>query len=454
MIGRVPFSAWLVGRLVRDPLPIAGWKPFQRLQLIYDLPFRRLALVNDPPTVETVMQDKAGQFPKSRAVYEVLRPLIGEGVFGQPGGDIVRESRRIIVRSLSKVRADRIAEVSRRLTVAYMERWLALPGGKVPIATEMSRLTIDIVSECMLGGRFSETDSRRFTDLFSLYHQRARPIVLMLAGDGAQVPARALREMRLDGIGREMRGLIRDRFLPDGVPKEELPPFQRDCIDSGLWAETDRERLLDEVAVMLLAGHETTASTLAWLAYELARLPVLQEQASAAICNEAGAEAPMGKYAPDAIVEAFYNETLRLYPPIGFFLRETRQAMDLLADTVAPGSYIAVAPRTLHRHHDRWKHPDDFMPSRWLERDVPPERTAFIPYGMGARVCPGARFATIELTEISRLVLTHLDLALTTLRPPRPHGSLTSRPEPEIVLKITQRRPLPKRPNQPEEIHS
>lgn len=428
----MPFVARLAGRVVDDPLPMLGWKPFHRQQLVYDLPFRKLAIINDQSTVETIMLDREGYFPKSAVVHELLRPLIGDGVFGQPGGHHVKEMRRLLARTLAVLSEQRISDVADAIARDYVARWLAAGSAPVPVGTDLSRMTVDIVSQCTLGTRFDEPQSRRFTELFGNYHRRAKPVLLMLSRNRQQIHRNIVRELGLEEIGREMRALIRERFMPDGVPVQS--PFA-DVLKGAGFLDDDPERMLDEIAVLLLAGHETTASTLSWLCHELARHPDLQEEAAAALAGGA-ISMFVGRSGGD-VIAALTNEILRLYPPIGFFLRENVGRLDLQETEVAAGSLVLVAPRTLHRHADYWSDPDIFAPQRWLE--VKPPRGAFIPFGMGARICPGSRFAGIEMAVITRLVLSRTRLSLAGGPEPAPLWNLTSRPDPDVTLAVASR---------------
>lgn len=443
--GRLPFASKIAGRFLGDPMLLIGHKPLVGWQTVFTLPFRRMALVNDNATAEAVMLDRAGKFPKSTVITALLRPLIGEGVFGQPGGDTVKETRRIMARALAAIPAAHIAEVTRAMTEEYLAGWLKREGAPAPVGVDLSRLTVDVVSLCTMGRRFSAEESQRFTDLFSVYHQRAKATLLLLAHEDEPTRTRIIHELGLEEIGAEMRALMRRRFL--STPLEGTSPdatFAHALADAGYAGPGHDDRALDEIAVMLLAGHETTASTLSWLAYVLAGDPALQEAAAAAVRLPPGER--MAQDAPrfagatgDEVLSALTQEALRLYPPIGFFLRENKDDVELDGRTLPKGNFIAVAPRVLHRHRGYWKKPDTFWPERWLETPELPARTAFIPFGMGARVCPGAQFANIEMAEITRLMLTRLRFGLTAGREPLPLGNLTSRPEPDIVLTVTPR---------------
>jgi cytochrome P450 len=436
---RLPFGARLIARFA-GPIALTHGKPLERWLMVTTLPSRKLALANDPAIVETVMIDRAGQFPKSTILHDLLAPLIGDGVFGQPGGTAVKATRRLYARALATIADETVRAVSDRLTRDYVERWLTA-GRRIDAAEEFSRLTVDIVSECTLGRRFTADESQSFARLFFDYHKRATPLALMLSRGDAEARRQVVRDMALDGIGQAMRALMRGRFVEPvmaGEPDAMAAPFVRTLAEAGRLeaGEASAEGLLDEIAVMLLAGHETTASTLAWLSLELAGRRPMQDDVAAALAGGEPASWP-GASAPE-MLDALSREALRLYPPIAFFLRDTTADAEFRLKPVPAGSFFVVAPWTLQRHRRLWKKPDDFAPQRWLSGEAP-ARTSYMPFGMGARACPGARFATVELEAILGRVLSQVTIAPAGRGRPRPLGNLTSRPDRPVMLTVTRR---------------
>ncbi|MGQ0671564.1 MAG: cytochrome P450 [Hyphomicrobium sp.] len=449
-LGSMPLATRLAGKFFTDPLSYMSGKPMERWLMVFDLPSRKLALANDPSVVETVMLDRGGEFPKSTVLHDLLQPLIGGGVFGQPGGAEVKETRRIYARSLATIADTHIEEVTRRTTAAYITRWLATPGQTVPITEELSRLTVDIVSECTLGTTFDAAQSKRFTQLFFDFQQKTMPLVLMLTRQDAETRRQVVRDMELHAVGAEMRDLIRERFVNpiySGSSAVAAAPFPRALAEAGRLVDSTegREATVDEIAVMLLAGHETTASSLSWMAWELASRPSVQETASAVLRSAplpvGGDAGRLGSASPAEVIEALSKEILRLYPPIGFFLRENERDVEFREKPIPSRSFVIVAPWTLHRHRKFWRQPDDFLPDRWLAGEPAPLRTSYMPFGLGARSCPGARFAAIEMTGIIRAMLLNVVLATNGREQPKPLGNLTSRPDQEIHLGVTPRQP-------------
>lgn len=458
LAGRSALLTRLAGRLVAHELRHLKGKPVERQLLVYDLPETQLALANDLRVVDTILSDRAGTFPKAAALERLLRPLVGGGVFGQPGGDAVKQARRVFLRALVRIPEQRVAALAADLTRAYIAGWQRT-GRPVPVPSELSRLTIDIVSEASLGARFTAGEGQRFVELFFEYHRRANPVLLLLGGQGPAAQQALVERMGLAAIGAEMRALIRQRFLAPLLadPSPSAPaPFAAALLEAaaaGLAPDTSlaldaarQTAMLDEIAVMLLAGHETTASVLSWLLWELSGAPHEQE-AVARLIAASGAGRPDdsdGRIDPALArqLAALTQEALRLYPPIAFLLRETSEAVSFRERPVCAGGYIVVSPWTIQRHRALWSEPDRFHPARWLAAEPPAamaDRLALIPFGYGPRVCPGKRFAEIEMQAILRELLGSCRIERTRGRAPNPLGTLTSRPDYDFRLQITAR---------------
>ena len=470
LAGRSALMTRLAGRLVARELRQLKGKPVERQLLVYDLPETQLALANDLRVIDTLLSDRAGTFPKAAALERLLRPLVGGGVFGQPGGDAVKQARRIFLRALVRIPEQRVSGVASELTRAYLADWQR-QGQPVAIPSELSRLTIDIVSEASLGGRFSAAEGKRFVALFFAYHQRANPVLLLLGGQAPAAQQALVERMGLAAIGAEMRALIRQRFLVpllDDRPLAERAPFAAALLEAAAMGrgaeaspaqdEARQTAMLDEIAVMLLAGHETTASVLSWLLWELADAPQEQDTAARLIAaarlgegqNADADAASQQQVAVDAEkaaarqLAALTQEALRLYPPIAFLLRETTAAVSFRERPICAGGFVVVSPWTIQRHRALWSAPDRFDPGRWLAAEPPPamaERLAMIPFGYGPRVCPGKRFAEVEMQAILSELLGSCHIARRRGRAPNPLGTLTSRPDYDFCLQITPRGP-------------
>ena len=376
-------------------------------------------------------------------VYELLQPLIGDGIFAQPGGASVKETRRIFARSLATIPDERVRSVTEAIANEYFDRWLANPKKPVAITEEFSRLTVDVVSECTLGGRFTAAESIRFTRLFFAFHKKAFPLLLMLVRREPAARARAVREMGLHRIGAEMRELMRARFvtpLVSGRQSLDEAPFAKALADAGrfLPGPEGEEALLDEISVMLLAGHETTASTLSWLAYELTRHSDIQE-ATAGLVGGVSTSGRLlarrldrrgGRSAGEGSAAALSAD--RLLSARG------RGGCDGSQGAFSARQLLLIAPWTLHRHGE------NLAKRRRIHAGAVASRhTGAGPYQLpavrhGCACMP--RHAFRQCRDGRDLcVLLGRARPITFWRYPRPLGNLTTRPDREIMIRIAHR---------------
>jgi len=219
------------------------------------------------------------------------------------------------------------------------------------------------------------------------------------------------------------------RGLVDGIVIEagKRSPFMRRLHES---TASDGDALRHEVMTFLLAGHETTATTLAWTFAHLGRDAGLQERAryeARAILAEGDLTATRLDGLP--LIDAIVSETLRLYPPGWMIVRRAEEADEILGYAVPRGSFVVAPVYALHRHPDFWTAPDRFDPDRFLDERVPPDPLIYIPFGAGPRRCIGETFARLEARVLLVRLLDRFALEpvgdlpppqpLTTLRRPR-----------------------------------
>jgi cytochrome P450 len=191
-----------------------------------------------------------------------------------------------------------------------------------------------------------------------------------------------IRARRTDPPGEDVLGLLLSARDEDGNPP------------------TDAE-LRDQLVTLLAAGHETTATSLAWALERLARHPY----ALARLRTQ-----------DEAYLEATVNEVLRVRPVLSIAPRKTLLPFSIGGWELPPGVHVGPCLYLTHRRPELYPEPTAFRPERWLDGDSP-GRYAFIPFGGGTRRCLGAAFATMEMREVLRVVAARVDL-----RPERGEG--------------------------------
>jgi unspecific monooxygenase len=224
----------------------------------------------------------------------------------------------------------------------------------------------------------------------------------------------------------------------EGAPPRDLFDLMGEARDPETGAAFTDEQLGDEVATMILAGHETTATALFWSLYLLALDPETQEEVAA----EVGSVAVAGASDLERLklTRAVIDESLRLYPP-AFLIARAAIAQDTVAGLpVRRNDVILIAPWLLHRHQKLWREPAAFIPRRFMPPAPPPDRFAYLPFGVGPRICIGAHFALVEATlALARLIGT-FRVELQDRDPVMPVGVVTTQPDrsPMFVIRPRQ----------------
>jgi unspecific monooxygenase len=223
----------------------------------------------------------------------------------------------------------------------------------------------------------------------------------------------------------------------EGAPARDLFDLMNAARDPETGEAFSEEQLGDQVATMILAGHETTATALFWALYLLALDPVAQEQ----LANEARQVSAAGEADLDRLkfTRAVVDETMRLYPP-AFLIARAAIGPDVISGIpIGKHDVILIAPWLLHRHEKLWRDPNAFVPERFLLPSPPPDRFAYLPFGVGARVCIGAHFALVEATLVLARIIAAFRVTLLEKDPVMPLGVVTTQPDRSPMFEITPR---------------
>jgi unspecific monooxygenase len=223
----------------------------------------------------------------------------------------------------------------------------------------------------------------------------------------------------------------------EGAPPRDLFDLMGAARDPESGEAFSDEQLGDEVATMILAGHETTATALFWSLYLLALDPATQEKLAA----EVKGAAVDGALAIERLkfTRAVIDETMRLYPPAALIARTPTSADTIAGLPVKKGDLVLIAPWLLHRHEKLWSEPNAFIPARFMPGTPPPDRFAYLPFGVGARVCIGAHFALVEATLALAKLIGAFRVELLDKAPVMPVAVVTTQPDRSPMFRITRR---------------
>lgn len=201
-------------------------------------------------------------------------------------------------------------------------------------------------------------------------------------------------------------------------------------------------QLRDEIVSMMIAGHETTAITLAWALHLLAAHPAEASAIRAEATPIVGERAPTLEDLPKlARSERAFLETLRLYPPVWMMVRRATEEIELAGLPVAAGALVLISPYTTHRHAEFWHEPERFKPARFVELSAQKRPIyAFTPFAGGRHLCMGQRFATIEAQLILAMMLARHEFCAHRAAPVEPMAALTLRQRAGVWMRVKRLR--------------
>ncbi|MDW8313454.1 MAG: cytochrome P450 [Rhodovarius sp.] len=414
----------------------AGWLGWSR---------RSILIVNDPAEVRRVLSDPEGIFPKSDLMVEALDPLIGDSIFVSSGATWQRQ-RRMLDPSLSMMRVHR-AFPAMQAAAAAMEEKLdeaAAEGRPVSLDLTMSHLTADVICRTVFSTTLDSQVAHDVFDAFSLFERsvaqvRIRRLIFDPAFKKVAQPPHVLAACRL--IRRHLGDLL-DTHLAAGAAFDDICQQVIEARDLEDGSRFSREELIDQLGVLFLAGHETSASALTWAFYLLAVQPGLLARLRAEVEEvTGGAEISFEHTKRLVLTRHVFRETLRLYPPITFLPRVAMERTEIAGYRVRRGALIMVAPWVLHRHRLYWRDPDAFDPDRFLpEREGELTPGAYIPFGIGPRVCAGAAFAQAEAVLMIARLFRRYDVEVLAPEEVRPAARLTTRPVRQVMVRLRRRR--------------
>lgn len=399
-------------------------------------PFR-IMVVNHPDLVEDVLVTQNRRFIKHFAL-RMAKPTLGNGLLTSEG-EFWRKQRRLAQPAFHR---DRIASYA-SVMVDYTERMLRLwSGGQTrDVQDEMMRLTLEIVAKTLFDADVTgasadasiamETLLRSFTarvnNVFRLPTSFPTPSNLRFK--------RAAR--RLDDL---LFSVITERRTT-GEDRGDLLSMLLQARDEDDGTRMTDRQLRDETMTLFMAGHETTANTLAWTWYLLANHPEAEARLHAELDAVLGDRPPTFEDLPRLhYADMVITEALRFYPTVWLVGREAIEPCEVGGYHIPVGTTIYMSQWVLHRDPRYFDDPESFRPERWadgLARRLP--RYAYFPFGGGPRICIGNSFALMESVLLLATIARRFRLRLApdarvTLMP-----TMTLRPDGGIKMIVSER---------------
>ncbi|EAL3700152.1 cytochrome P450 [Campylobacter jejuni] len=401
-----------------------------------------LYVINDTKEVKRMMVDEVREFPKSAFLHELLSPLLGESIF-TTNGEVWKKQRELLRPSFEMTRINKVFNLMSEAVADMMDRFSKYPNHAIIEVDEaMTFITADVIFRTIMSSKLDEEKGKKILNAFVTFQEQSVHTAMRrmfrfpkwlsyVLGDRKRAKAG-------DVIRQVLSGIIKPRYdMADNAEFEDILGSLLLVVDADTNKRFSFEEILDQVAMLFLAGHETTASSLTWTLYLLSLYPKEQEKAYEEITQVLqGGAIEISHLRQFKYLTNIFKESLRLYPPVGFFAREAKKDTQVRDKLIKKDSGVVIAPWLIHRHEEFWTNPHGFNPSRF-EGEY--KKDAYLPFGVGERICIGQGFAMQEAILILANILKTYKLELEEGFVPDVVGRLTVRSANGMRIKFSKR---------------
>ena len=422
-----------------NPISIFPGRAYEEDRVVRPFFGRPSILTSRAEDIRHVLLDNADNYRRSRAGVRILRPL-GDGLF-MASGAAWRAQRRTIAPAFVPSAVSSFAKAGAEALIPARRDLLDRAQAPVDLLGWLQSLTLDVAGRALFSLPLNDQLGRAIRNQIGDYGLRyGRPSFLDFAVPLWLPSPRDLGRFRfrrrlfalIDRLIAARRGLVND-------------PRRRDLFDLLIAADwmaggDSMAKLRNQVATLIVAGHETTAIALFWALHLLAREPDWQERLAAEAMAQDLTPAGIGE-AVSALTlsRAVVDEAMRLFPPAYVIVRQAISDDRLDDLPVEPGTVILISPWVLHRHRQLWREPDVFAPERFLDKQAPIGRFAYLPFGAGPRVCVGASLAVTEATIVLSTLLRAFRIEPADMTPVLPVGAITTQPNRAPLFRLIPR---------------
>ncbi|UHG90248.1 cytochrome P450 [Spirosoma oryzicola] len=420
---------------LRDPLAF-----FRRLQRDYghermvriNVGGRATTLMLKPEETKQVVQENNRNYGRGKS-FAILKTFLGNGLLTSEG-DLWRKQRRLAQPAFHRQKLAILAETMIEEAVAWADRLEKVADNKpVNFSTATTDVTLRIVTKTLFGSSLGDQLDSLSTALANLNHFAINAVVNPIrAPKWVPTPSKRNFERATTQVNNLIFGIIESR-RKTGETRDDLLDMLLRATDEETGEGMSDEQLRDEMVTLFTAGHETTATSMAWTLYLLAQHPGILQRAKAEIRATLGERSQPSADDLRAMpyLSQIINESLRLYPP-GWVMSRLSLGPDRFGDhAIAANEGVLLSPYVLHHDPASWSDPERFDPERFAP-ELSKERHpyAYMPFGGGPRLCIGNQFALMEMQALLIVLLHRFEL--------RPIPGLQVTAQPLITLRPRQ----------------
>ena len=373
-------------------------------------------VISKPEYVEHVLRTNWKAYRKGQIIKRIGF-LLGEGLMVSEG-DLWKNQRQMVQHALHGQAIQRTAEISVEENMRLLETWMraAEKQSQVNVSRDVDTMVLRTVLRSIFGEDFDEMN---------------RSFVIL-----AEEPARDMQFAQRFRLLRPMVNELAKKRAREGRHADDLLGLLMEARSAATGEKMSPARLGNEILTLVVAGYETTASTLHWMWYELSRHPDVHVALQSELKAKSGDGLARVEDLPQfEVTRAVLDETLRLYPA-GWLITRQALADDVVGGFQLPrGTEVYISPYIIQRHPDYWKEPDRFLPDRFTGPDATANRTsAFLPFSLGPRKCIGEAMARMEMQIHLMLLAKNLRFSDPGGTPPAMVAGVNLRMKDDLIL--------------------
>jgi cytochrome P450 len=430
------------------------------------MPGRPVGIALSPAALHDVLVARAKSFEKSPVLRVSLEPLAGQGLFTSEG-ELWRTQRKLMAPLFPQREIERYAACMQG-SAAQGARGLA-DGAVVDVARETTRITMSVAGRALFDtDMFGEAEGigAAITTALAWANEQSSSILVILQtqlrtalvglreglpaqlqGPSGELVAALDKALLLPGErSRRLREAVAflDRRVERMIADRRASSLDRSDLLTALLVARDDDgarmsdkQVRDEILTLFVAGHETTATGLAWSLYLLVKHPEALARVRAEVDALGGRDVGFADLPGLSYTLQVFKESLRIYPPIFMFGRQAIADVEAGGCFLPRGTVVLVSPYTVQHRADVWPAPERFDPERFTpEAEAARARCAYIPFSAGPRTCIGNHFALMEGPIVLATLLQHADFELAPDVTIEPEASATLRPRGGMPMRV------------------
>ncbi len=413
---KVPFRKFILNssKIAKNPIPFQNKWLKQNNNSFYVRPFFRGAVIIscNKDVASQMLQKKHKDFHKSKIQTQFLSKYIGYGLLTS-SGDYWLQQRRLIQPGFHREKIKNLVSV---IDLAIKDQLKKVsPNKELELYPLMNELAFEVVAKSLFDFSAERETLKR---LQFIIEKLQKFITTEIRQPYKKLGFYVSGKMRYhNGLVKESRdiieAIINQRRTSDTTHDDLLQMLLDAQYEDG--SSMTNTQLIDEILILFVAGHETTANALTFTLTLLAKHKNILEKAKKEVEEIASnTNNPLGAISNLKYLSACINESLRLYPPAWITDRVAINDTELGDFYIKKGTMIGVSIYELHRNSEYWENPNDFIPERFIEKPEFVKADYYIPFGAGPRLCIGNNFAMFEMVLTVFEVLKHYDISTTT----------------------------------------